>query len=164
MAFWKHDKVSLFNMAMSVLLIHRGVLHCHLLCYRYKTRIPPTPGLQETYRGGSTHALLSRITNVYHAIVYDDDAASSKENRVIQERRNGPLPIYPAINTQSRKNTIWRERQSGLCARERTQRLTYQYAKHLGYQPTVTRDTGPVLEQLFLRPFDVVHHVFSVNS
>ncbi len=41
---------------------------------------------------------------------------------------------------------------------------TYQHAKHLGYQPPVARDSGPVFEQLFLRPLDVVHHVFSVDK
>lgn len=39
---------------------------------------------------------------------------------------------------------------------------TYQDTKHLGYEPSVTRDARPVLEQLLLRPFDVVHDIFSV--
>ena len=45
-----------------------------------------------------------------------------------------------------------------------TPESTYQHAKHLGYQPPVARDSGPVFEQLFLRPLDVVHHVFSVDK
>jgi hypothetical protein len=45
---------------------------------------------------------------------------------------------------------------------EQIQRATNQNTKHLGYEPAVARDTRPVFEQLFLRPFDIVHDIFSV--
>ena len=107
----------------------------------------------------------TRITNVYHAIVYDDAAARSSKGTVLYKKwKKGALPVYPAINTQSRKNTIWLARSAWSQGGKGILSLTYQHAKHLGYQPPVARDSGPVFEQLFLRPLDVVHHVFSVDG
>ena len=84
-----------------------------------------------------------------------------KEQCYTRKRRKVRCPsIRQSIPRAGKTPSGWHGQRGG---KGGTPESTYQHPKHLGYQPPVARDSGPVFEQLFLRPLDVVHHVFSVD-